>query len=369
MKYVITFLMALHGLIHLAGFVKSLNPGRMLNIMRNVSRPLGIVSLMAALLIILSSVLYFFENEYWWVSGSIAIIFSQIFIIVFWSDAKYGTIINLLMILPLLIGYNESKTDSFKKIFNKEVEAGLRRTVKQGILKEAELLNLPEIVKKYITFSGAIGREKILNLNVKFEGGIITEKGGDFLDCRVDQYNFFVFPKRVFYIDSRLYGIKFDALHLYKENKASMKIKLLSLIQVADAKGEKMTQSETVTMFNDMCLLAPATLIDKNIIWKEIDSTSVKAQFSNAGYTITAVLQFKESGELINFYSDDRFESSDGKIYKRYRWSTPVEKYADFDGRKLPVFAKAIWHYPEGDFCYAKFIIKNIEYNVKNRIE
>jgi hypothetical protein len=43
-----------------------------------------------------------------------------------------------------------------------------------------------------------------------------------------------------------------------------------------------MTQSETVTLFNNMCLMAPATLIDSAIVWEAIDARTTKARFTNA---------------------------------------------------------------------------------------
>jgi hypothetical protein len=142
-----------------------------------------------------------------------------------------------------------------------------------------------------------------------------------------------------------------------------MQIKLASLFQVVDAKGEKMNQGETVTMFNDMCLFAPATLIDDNIEWEEIDSLTVKAKFTNAGNTINATLFFNEKGELVNFSSNDRYESADGKTYNNYEWTTPVKDYQEINGRRLPSYGEAVWHKPEGEYVYAKLSIADVEYN------
>ena len=69
-----------------------------------------------------------------------------------------------------------------------------------------------------------------------------------------------------------------------------------------------MTQGETVTMFNDMCIMAPATLIDPAIDWEAVDAHTARARFTNAGHTIHAELSFNEAGELTNFVSDDRFQ-------------------------------------------------------------
>ena len=49
-----------------------------------------------------------------------------------------------------------------------------------------------------------------------------------------------------------------------------------------------MTQGETVTMFNDMCVMAPATLIDPAIVWEPVDARTARASFTNAGYRIRA---------------------------------------------------------------------------------
>jgi hypothetical protein len=194
---------------------------------------------------------------------------------------------------------------------------------------------------------------------------------GDWMDIRSQQYDFFppnrwrAGPSRFFYISSNLYGVPFDGLHAYKENSATMEIKVASVIQVADARGEKMTRGETVTLFNDMCLLAPATLISSTIRWELLDSLHVKAMFTVGPNTISAILTFNEKGEMTDFLSNDRYLSSDGKTYTNYPWSTPVREYRDFDGIRLSSYAEAIWHTPGGEYTYAKFEVAEIEYNCK----
>ena len=141
-----------------------------------------------------------------------------------------------------------------------------------------------------------------------------------------------------------------------------MEVKLFGLFPVVQAKGIEMNKAETVTVFNDMCLMFPASLIDKRIQWEPIDSKSVKAVFTNGSNKITANLYFNETGQLINFISDDRYAISD---MKQYRFSTPVKDYKLINGRNIPTYGEAVWHYPEGEFIYGKFYLKIIEYNVK----
>jgi hypothetical protein len=139
-------------------------------------------------------------------------------------------------------------------------------------------------------------------------------------------------------------------------------------VPVATADGPEMTESETVTLFNDMCFMAPATLIDRAIEWKEVDAHTVKARFTNAGHTIRADLLFDDAGMLMNFISDDRYQSSgNGTAMRQLRWSTPIAKYRTFGAVRLMSEGEARWHEAESAYAYIQLTIDDIRYNVRPR--
>ncbi|MCS7248822.1 MAG: hypothetical protein NZ840_11355 [Anaerolineales bacterium] len=181
------------------------------------------------------------------------------------------------------------------------------------------------------------------------------------------QHSFTNPPARLFLIESSMFGVPFSAFHRYVGSEATFKVKLASLLTVVDAYGHEMNQSETVTLLNDMFLLAPTTLIDPNVIWEEIDPQTVRATFTNAGNTVSAVVTFDSSGALVDFVSDDRLRTIDGKTYEPLRWSTPVSDWREFDGRKLPLKGQAIWRLPTGEFAYGQFEILEVQYNVMGK--
>jgi hypothetical protein len=254
-----------------------------------------------------------------------------------------------------------------KKVYQKEVLSGLERTnsIKPELLLDSDIQHLPQVVQKYLRYVGAVGQEKVVNAGICFEGRIRSKKEDGWMKLQSEQYNFFDNPTRAFYIKASKMGIPVTGLHLYKDETAIMVIKLAGLFTIADAKGPEMDQGETVTLFNDMCLMAPATLIDKNILWETIDPLTVRAKYINGKLSITANLFFNKAGELINFISNDRFETVDGKTYNNYPWSTPVKGYREYKGRMLPTSAETIYHKPDGEFCYGEFIIKEVEYNCR----
>lgn len=364
-KIIFAFIVVIHGLIHLMGFMKAFNFAKMSQLTQPISKVSGIFWLITSVLFLTTLVLFLFKNDYWWILGTVAIVLSQILIIQNWHDAKFGTLANLIILIPVIISFMNALPSSFQNIYKTEVQKRLIPISDVSVVSEKDIEHLPESVQKYLRYVGAVGKPKVHNFRAVASGDMKRSTKDNWMDIYSQQYNFFDNPARFFYIKSALFGIPFDGLHAYAGNSATMKIKVASLLQVVDAKGEKMNQSETVTLFNDMCLLAPATLIDKDIQWETIDPLTVKARFTHNNITITALLYFNEKGELTNFISDDRFLSADGKTYTKYKWSTPAKDYKDFDGRKVPIYGEAIWHMPEGDFTYAKFNLKEIEYNAK----
>jgi len=368
MRLFIPFLLALHGLIHLLGFVKAFDLAPVEQLTMPVSRLSGLFWLLAALLLIVTALLYLLNYSRWWTVGAAGVMLSQTLIVLAWGDAKFGTVGNLILLVPIAAAFLNTLPSSFDNRFRTVAEEGLARgrETQPELLTEADLSHLPQPVREYIRYSGAVGREKVRNFRAVLGGRFKPNPNSDFLDIRAVQYNFYDEPSRAFLMKAKMYGLPVEGLHLYTGEHATMQIKAASLLQVADARGPVMDQSETVTLFNDMCFLAPATLIDERIEWELVNPNTVGAIFTNRGHTISATLYFNDRGELVNFSSDDRAESADGKEFNRYRWTTPLSDYREFGGRKVAGYGEAIWHKPEGEHCYAKFSVREIAYNLND---
>ncbi len=363
MKTALSILLLVHGLIHVLGFAKAFRPADVGQLSQPLSRLAGVFWLLAMLLFLFSALLLLTDNRSWWIAALAAVVLSQVLIVLSWNDAKFGTVVNAIVLLPLVASLMTALPSSYPNRYRAEVERRLRAERISGVLQEAEIQHLPGIVQKYLRYTGALGKPKVQNFRVEWQGMMKRSLTSDWMAIRARQYNFLDDPARIFFIESKLYGIPFDGLHLYIGDSATMQIKVASLLEVVDARGDLMTRGETVTLFNDICVLAPAALVDQPIKWESIDSLTVKATYTNGKNTITAVLSFDPDGSLISFRSDDRYLSADGKDYQRHPWSTPVKGYKELGGRKVPTFAEALWHLPEGDFPYARYTLAEIEYN------
>jgi hypothetical protein len=168
-------------------------------------------------------------------------------------------------------------------------------------------------------------------------------------------------------MDAALYGIPVQAFHRFTGATAAMRVKAAWIVPVVDARGPEMTRAETVTLFNDMCVFAPGTLVDPRIEWREIDDHHAAASFTNEGVAIQATLTFNPAFELIDFVSDDRLAgSSDGKSFTRMRWSTPVGGYSSFGQHYLSGYGAGRWHPTDAPaYDYIELSLKSIRYNVR----
>jgi len=348
-------MLVLHGVIHFMGFAKAFNYGNISQLTKEIAKPSGVLWLLTAFLFIAASILFVLKKDAWIFCALAAVIISQILIFTVWYDAKFGTIANFIILVVAVLSYG---TYHFEKNYQKDIKENLLRTnrLKTDLLTETDLLPLPEPVQRYLKYTGVLNKPKLKNIRIVFEGQM-REKGKEFFPFTCEQYNFFDNPTRLFFMKATMKSVTVPGYHRYSHATALMDIRLFGLFPVVKRAGKDMNKAETVTLFNDMCLMAPATLVDKRIIWQAIDSNSAKATFTNQTITISAILNFNKQGQLINFISNDR-------DVNHYPFSTPASNYKTINGINIMTYGEAIWHYPDGKFVYGKFYLKEVEYNV-----
>jgi len=365
-KTIFIIITAIHGLIHTLGFVKAFNFTKVEQLVIPISRPLGALWLLSAILFLFSAFAFATSKSWWGFVVIPAILLSQILIILSWSDARFGTIPNIIILLVAVVSIGSF---FIQNQFELEAKADLSNNNIQTseLLSENDIAHLPAPVQKYLRYTGAIGKSKPQNIYIEFEAEMYKKPGDKPMKAHSIQYNFYGNYSRYFLMKASQSGIPFSALHVYKNNQASFQVKVGELFKIVNIKDEELTKAETVTLLNDMCIFAPGSLVDKRLSWKEIDSISAKVTLTNGKYVVSAMLCFNELGELVNFVSDDRSALQDDGTQKQVRWTTPVSHYKEFEERRVPTVGKTIWNYPEGDFMYGAFNLKSIKYNVNEK--
>ena len=230
-------------------------------------------------------------------------------------------------------------------------------------LAETDLTALPAPVRRYVVASGAVGRPVPRSMRLVFDAVMRRRPGEPGMRATSTQVNVFGRPARLFLMQARMFGLPVRALHLYRGDEATFQVRAAGLMTMVDESGDAISRAETVTVLNDLCVLAPGALVDPRLTWEAGDDRTADVTFENGRWTVRARLLFNERDELVDFWSDDRPENAEGGFAER-RWSTPISGYREVDGLRLPTHGEAVYARPQGPFTYGEFTMRSIEYDV-----
>ncbi len=364
MRWIVVVVMVGHGLIHLLGAAKGLGWADVTALTEPISPAIGLVWLAAAALLVATGVLLAVRARWWWIVGAVAVVVSQAVIFTSWSDARVGTIANIVLLVAVVYGYASQGPRSYRAEWRRRAAAALAEPFLDGVVTDAAVALLPAPVAAYVRQSGVIGQPRVSNFHARVHGRIRGGATKAWMSWTGEQVNTCgSAPSRLLYMDATMFGLPVDVLHAFVGPSATMRVKVCSLVPMVSAAGADMDRAETVTLFNDLCVLAPAALVDAPITWQSIDDQRARGSFTNGAQAVTADLVFNDDHELVDFVSDDRLRAStDGKQFTRQRWSTPLSGYRAFGSRRIAAHGEGRWHAPdpEGEFTYLEFNLDEI---------
>jgi hypothetical protein len=368
MRIAFSALMAVHALIHVMGFAKAFGLTSLAQLKVPISRPMGVLWLAAALLILAAVALLFAAPRWFWLVGLAGLVASQLAIIASWGDARVGTIANVILLAAVVFSAFAWGPFGLRAEYERLVRDGTSRVASSARppnITEADLVALPPLVQRYLRFAGVVGTPKVQGFRARMTGRIRASATASWMPFIAEQHNFYDPPRRYFWMEATRGGLPVDGLHAYGEADASMRIRLLSLVPVVDLGGPAMMRTETVTLLNDMSLFAPGRLLDPAIRWRELDGRSVEATYSNGPHTVRATLIFDDSGALVDFWSDDRPAlAEDGKTTLPQRWSTPIRDFRAMGRYKLATRGEGRYTAPEGAYAYIELEVHEVSTDV-----
>jgi hypothetical protein len=355
-----------HGLVHLLGVADRVGwdgAGT-----TDVGTPMAGIWAGTALLVVVAGVCIIRRRSGWWPIAAVAAAVSQGVIVTEWHAARAGTIANVVLAAAAFYGYKShgptSARTRYEQLTDDTLAAANAGAAPGAVVTDADVARLPAAVAAWVRLSGAVGIPHVAGFKARIHGRIRSGPDAPWMPFSGEQVNTFgPSPTRVFLIDATMKGLPVDVLHVYRDGHATMDADVASIVNTVHAEGTEMDVAETVTVLNDLCLLAPAVLVDAPLTWHPVDEHRVGVEFGDAGRMISAELLFDSDGRLVDFVSDDRLRSSpDGRTFTRQRWSTPIDRTLTANGRLLVGSGRGRWHGPEGDFDYIEFHVDDIEY-------
>jgi uncharacterized protein DUF6544 len=366
-RWIVVVLMAIHGLIHLMPTAKGFGWVEVTELDEPIGAAEGVAWLLAAVLVLASAGLLAMRVRPWWIVAAVAAAFSQTVILTSWGPAKAGTAANVLMLIAAGYGYASQGPHGFGAEYRRRVHAALDGPAPHGLVTEADLVHLPPVLAGYLRRCGAVGQPRVANFRAALHGRIRSGPTKPWMAFTAEQFNTYgPHVRRLFHIDATIFGLPVDVLHVFDDGTASMRGRLCSMLPILGAAGPDADRAETVTLFNDLCLLAPGALVDAPVTWQQLDDHHLRGTFTHGAHTVSAVVVFNDAHELVHFISDDRLRAAPGgRSFTRQRWSTPIDAYAPYGPRRVAAHGEGRWHAPEpeGEFAYLEYHLDGITYN------
>lgn len=362
-KLFFLLILTLHGLIHFFGFLKAFSLAEISQLTQEISKPLGIVWLLTMFLMFFVGILVI-NNKHWvWIPAFIAVVISQILIIVSWQDAKYGTIPNLIIFIFAIFS---CATWNFSSQVEKEVGLLLAKSNQTDIpiVNEQMLSPLPTPVKRWLNHVGVIGKEEIQSAYYEQIGQMkLKPDQKAWSSAKIEQYVTVDAPGFLWKVDMKMNSFfNVAGRDKLQQGKALMTIKIGSLIPVVNIENNKKTNQSTMQRYLMELPWYPSAALSPYITWEEVDQNTAKATMNYQGITGIVTFYFDESGDVAKV-SAMRYQdvNEDSKLVECI---AEAKAYRDMDGIRIPVKMNVTWQMDEGPFTWYKLEVIKVKFNL-----
>ncbi|WP_079505844.1 DUF6920 family protein [Mesobacillus jeotgali] len=362
MSILFFILMLFHGLIHIMGWLKSFGFAEINAITQGIPKIIGVFWLFATLLFVFVAVSYLLKMEWWIIPAVIAVMTSQILILMTWQDAKFGTIPNIIIFIAIIIGFSVWR-------FNYQVDLDLRKmnnsnfsTKEIQIITEETITPLPLPVQKWVHNIGLIGREKVNSVYFKQKGKMKLKPDQEkWYDAVAEQYITTDDPAFLWKVKMDMFPfVSVAGRDFFINGEGRMLMKIGSLIPVVNVTNNKKVNQSTLQRYLMELPWYPSAALNDYINWESIDGNTAKATMNYKGTTGSAIYYFNENGELLKI-SALRFKESD-KNAERIECIGEVKENNVVNGVKIPTKLNVSWVLGEEVFTWYKLEIYDVEF-------
>ncbi|WP_346871364.1 DUF6544 family protein [Clostridium sp. UBA5119] len=274
---------------------------------------------------------------------------------------KMGLILGVILLLvSILVIYFNVSYSRLKTNFKDYLVESEENTSENKEATKYTLEDLPQSMQNFYSYTKLVN--KVNSNHVSFDF-----KDADFVNIEMNKtlkidYSEHIFgdvPSRFAFIDSSLYGIPFQGLDSFINGEGGMKGVIAKNITLFNQRGKDMNKAALVTWLAEIIFM-PSQLLSGDVYIKEIDKNTVGVSITYDNIKASGIYKFLDSGELVEFTTDDRaLIYNDGRLEHR-KWSALYEDYKNNGDLLLPNRLKSKWHFDNEDIIY--FDGTDIEY-------
>jgi hypothetical protein len=231
------------------------------------------------------------------------------------------------------------------------------------LVTEADLVGLPEPVQRWLRWSNVVGTAYPVTVRLRQQGEFRMGQDRGWMPFIAEEYYTTDPPGYVWKVTFRMAPlVTVSGRDRYADGQASILMRLLSLIPVANDHSPGLNQGAMLRFLNET-MWFPAGVLNPYITWEPRDQTSTVATMTYGGVSASATFILDDQGRLTNMTAE-RFDNAKKAILP---WFTPITDYGEFAGIRVPVQGAGVWHYEDGAFPYIRLRVTDLEYNRPER--
>lgn len=361
MKYLILFLILLHGVIHLLGFFKAFHILEIRSLPLGLSKVQGIFWANAALLFLVYAVLYFLGASTYWSIGLAAILLSQTLIFLQWNQAGAGTLLNVLLALHCLTGYTFYQ-------FDRARISGMRHIVQAaipnppGLITDSTIKDLPLPVRHWLRNSGVIGKTQIRSAVISQSASMkLRPDQKDWWSATALQNTYTPVNGFTWQVDVRRNAF----LHFYGQDECfngngSMVITLNGWFPVVNAKGPKIDEGSMQRYLGEI-VWCPMLALSPEISWEALNDSTAKATLRINDKEASGTFYWDQDGKLLKFTAL-RYMGNEPEAQRR-EWVLEVREHRSFQGIRVPAKMTATWMLDSGPWTWLELELTEVKYD------
>ncbi len=303
---IITALLLVHGLIHAMGFAKAFGLAELASLTQPIGHGWGSAWGACAALLVAAGIARGAGATWWWMLATPGVVASQVLVVAFWTDAKAGTIVNVALLIPVLVGFGTWRFAT--RVDDAVAQLGMSNTV-GAVVTRRDLADLPPPVARWLESAGAVDRPRDRALTLTQRGSLQTEPGSDWLGFSARQWFAVDDPGLAWAADvDGPFGTHLAGLDRYIDGAGSMRIEAMSLVAVVDATGPTIDQGALVRFLAETAWF-PSAALAPYIEWTPIDDASARATMRWGDVEASGAFRFAPNGDVVGFearrYRDD----------------------------------------------------------------
>jgi hypothetical protein len=223
-------------------------------------------------------------------------------------------------------------------------------------VSEGDLERLPEPVRRWLCYAQVVGTQRPTTVRLRQEGTFQLE-GRGWLPYRAEQYFTTDPPGFLWKASFRMAPlVSVVGRDQYRGGEASMQMRLLSLIPVANKTGGGLNQGDLLRYLGELQWFPAGALVDY-LSWEPLSADAARATIRYGGITASMTFRFGTDGRLLEERAI-RYNDARGR---NESWVNRNDSDGEFGGLRVSVVGEARWEYESGPSPYIRWRIIDVE--------